>query len=113
MQLKRKNVYLSGKVSGLPLRVAKRKFDEAQKYFNNKGIICCNPCRQFLLSTWEDNLIRDLMLIKQCDTVCFIDGWETSTGANIEKQFAEKIGKEIIYFENGELITEFNNYISK
>ena len=113
MEKKRKNVYLSGMISGLPIHVAKRKFDNAQKYFNDKGLICCNPCRQFSLSSWEDNLIRDLMLIKQCDTFCLIEGWEKSVGANIEKQFAETIGKEIVYFEDGELTTEFNNYITK
>lgn len=113
MKTKSKIVYLSGKMSGLPLRVFKRKFDEAQKYFNDKGVICCNPCRQFALASWEDNIIRDLMLIKQCDALCLIEGWEKSIGANIEKQFAEKLGKEIVYFEDGELTTEFNNYISK
>lgn len=113
MEKRIKNVYLSGRISGLPIRVARNMFDEAQKFFNEKGVFCCNPCRQFSLATWEDNLIRDLMLIKQCDTICLIKGWEKSVGANIEKQFAEKIGKEIVYFEDGELTTEFNNYITK
>lgn len=113
MEKKTKNVFLSGKISGLPIRVAKGKFDAAQKFFNEKGVICCNPCRQFAFASWEDNLIRDLMLIKQCDTLCLIEGWEKSIEAKIEKQYAEAIRKEIVYFEDGELTTEFNIYITK
>lgn len=55
--MEKRKIYLCGQISGMSMKSAKVKFDAAQKYFNEMGMICCNPCRQFSLESWEDNLI--------------------------------------------------------
>ena len=109
--MEKRKIYLCGQISGMSMKSAKVKFDAAQKYFTEMGMICCNPCRQFSLESWEDNLIRDLMIIKRCDAVCLLDGWDNSGESRIEKIFSERICKEILYFDGKEITTSFKNYV--
>lgn len=51
------------------------------------------------------------MIIKRCDAVCLLDGWDKSDESRIEKIFSERIGKEILYFDGKEITTSFKNYV--
>jgi hypothetical protein len=44
-----------------------------------------------------DWLEYDLRVIDRCTHVLMMPRWETSTGAIIEKEYAEKIGKPVVY----------------
>jgi hypothetical protein len=44
--------------------------------------------------TWLD---YDLRVIDRCTHVLMMPRWETSSGAVIEKEYAEQIGKPIVY----------------
>ena len=49
----------------------------------------------------EDNLRkwfpRDVEAIAKCDTIYLLEGWQSSTGATIEKQIAEMFGLTVMY----------------
>lgn len=47
--------------------------------------------------TWGDYLERDLEIIRRCDGLILMRGWEKSRGARREKGFAEMIGIPIFY----------------
>ena len=42
-----------------------------------------------------------LMLVNEADGLYMLDGWETSVGANIERNYAKSLGKLIFYQEEG------------
>lgn len=48
-------------------------------------------------NTWADYLIRDLMLLKDCDAIVMLPNWMQSKGAMTEHAFAEGMGIEIHY----------------
>ena len=43
---------------------------------------------------WLDG---DLELLRRCDTIFMVKGWETSRGANEELALAQQLGLEVIY----------------
>ena len=47
-------------------------------------------------SCWEDYIIRDLILLKECNVIAMLPNWSNSYGARIERLFAEKKNIEII-----------------
>jgi len=46
-------------------------------------------------------LSRDILAISQCEAIFMLIGWEESKGANMEKTFAEIIGIDIYYENDG------------
>ena len=97
-----KTIYLSGKLNGTQPHDLRKEFDGIQNDLNSKGYVCCNPRRQFRLKSWEDNTIRDLQLLRDCDAICLIGDWEDSMNANIELLFAKGMNKEVyIYGDKG------------
>lgn len=99
-----KNVYISGKINGLDLKEAYNNFKQAgekvKEYYKNLGedvnIVNMMDVPHIEMS-WADYLIRDLMFLKKCDSIAFMDNWEDSYGAKVEKAFAEGLGIEQIY----------------
>lgn len=45
-------------------------------------------------SVWLDG---DLEILKRCDYVVMVPGWETSSGSREEKRLAESLGMVVIY----------------
>lgn len=104
MTKKYKTIYLTGKTNGTKPYELRKEFDEVQTVLNNQGYICCNPRRQFTIKSWEDNMIRDLQLLVDCDALCLIGDWEKSTNSQIELLFAKRMQKEIYQYNDGELV---------
>ena len=44
-------------------------------------------------------LTGDLELLKRCDAICMVDGWEKSEGSRVENQKAIEWGKEFINYD--------------
>lgn len=97
-----KRVYLSGKISG------KSKwqydFDFLQAKWKVKRKFPCfkidfvNPVKlPAIQHCWEDYIIRDLMLLKECSTIAMLPDWKESAGARVEYEFAKGLDLEIIY----------------
>lgn len=97
-----KKVYLSGKIAGLPEEEYKQNFAQAAMdalaFFPDEQVTIVNPATlPAIHNTWADYLIRDLMLLKDCDALVMLPGWEDSKGAMTEHAFAHGIGIEIHY----------------
>lgn len=99
-------VYLSGKITGLPKEQYTLTFAKAEQFYKGCGYTVINPVklgetllRQKLDATYEDFMKVDLIALKNCTHIALLEGWEDSKGAQKEKQEAEKLGLEIMYFK--------------
>lgn len=91
-------IYISGQISGLPLNEVKAKFQDAEKRIVEHGYEAVNPLKNGIPSTesWEVHMAADIVLLLDCDAIYMLPGWESSKGATLEKNIAERIGKKII-----------------
>ena len=92
-------VYISGKISGLDFEEVKAKFTEAEDFLNEIGIEAVNPLKNGLSveDTWIKHLCRDIELLYECSHIYMMDGWQESTGACIEYDFAIRTGKTVLF----------------
>ena len=91
-----KSIYLSGKITGLSLIEASKKFSEAERILVDVAKVI-NPYEIGLpdehqwisegiseKERWERHMDRDLDLLRNCDCIYMLDNWKESTGAIIE-----------------------------
>lgn len=100
-------VYLSGKVTGLSHNEARDSFMcasyaaykcFADEEFKGNMIRIVNPLSiPGEMKSWADYMLRDLMILKECDYIVMIPGWKESLGATIERLFAQACGIEVRY----------------
>lgn len=96
-------IYLSGKIGGLEESVYKQNFENAIKeceemFSDVDGLEIINPSTlPAIQSSWGDYLIRDLMLLKECDAICMLADWHDSWGAQCELMFAKGCGMKVYY----------------
>ena len=88
-------MYISGKMKGLD--DFKTHFNKIEELYKDKYFIV-NPCRiEHTSDKWEDRILVDLNIIKECDAIYMLDNWKDSNGAQVEHYFAQGMGKKIIY----------------
>jgi hypothetical protein len=75
-------IYISGIRSALELD----RSIEKRRQKNASMVIC--TC---------ENALKRIKLLKECDTVLFVDGWESSEFASLEMSVAQMNDMDIIY----------------
>ena len=78
-------IYISGKITGLPLEETRRKFADAQALLEEIGFEVVNPMEKGLSpdATWEQHMVKDFELLLSCDAIYMMDNWIGSKGAPI------------------------------
>lgn len=97
-----RKIYLSGQINGLSRMDARYAFRHAasvvESMYSSEDVMIVNPMElPPVQSSWADYLIRDLMLLKECDEIVMLKNWEVSPGAKVEKTFAEGMGIKVTY----------------
>lgn len=97
-----KKVYLSGKIARLPEEEYKQNFAQAAMdalaFFPDEQVTIVNPATlPAIHNSWADYLLRDLMLLKDCDAIVMLPNWPQSKGAQTERWFALGAGIEVKY----------------
>ena len=94
-------IYISGQISGLPLDEAKAKFQTVETKLKAQGYETVNPLKNGIPDNeaWEVHMAADIVLLLDCDAIYMLPGWESSKGATLEKNIAERTGKKIIHYE--------------
>ena len=95
-------IYISGKISGLPLDDVKVRFADAKAFLDEIGFEAVNPLEKGLPdeATWEQHMVKDIELLLSCDSIYMMDNWTQSTGAGIEYDIAFRLGKDIWFESN-------------
>ena len=98
-------IYISGKITGLDLREALIKFQDAESHLIMKydNVEVVNPMREVPYEkgkTWDQYMIEDISLLFKCDTIYMLDNWEDSKGARIECSIAREMSKNILFQSN-------------
>lgn len=92
-----KKVYISGKISDLPIELAKQKFAAAAQLVEQLGHEAVSPFSNGLHddAPWESHMVKDIEMLLGCDAIYMLPCWEDSKGARIEKHIAEVTNKAI------------------
>lgn len=91
-----KRVYISGTITGTCDYMY--RFYQAEAYLKSKGYEVINPA---FINSWlpddsthEEYMIVSMALLKICDTIYMLDGWQESKGAMMEAEYAIFSGYE-------------------
>lgn len=96
--MKKKKVFISGKVSGLLYSQAKHNFDVVEKFYKDLGYTVWNPTNHCKVTwSWLRCMVVCLWNLAKCDIVDFLHGWEDSRGSRIEYKFAKLLRKELVF----------------
>lgn len=95
-------VYISGKISGLDFEEVKKRFLEAEEFLESLGIEAVNPLKNGLSidDAWIKHLCKDIEMLHGCDSIYMMEGWQESTGACIEYDFAVRTDKTVLFASN-------------
>lgn len=90
--------YISGRISGINLNLARSRFDEAEQLLLSVGFDdVYNPMKHQDCETWHQYMRRDIIELMNCDVIFMLNGWELSKGARIEQSIATQIEMPILY----------------
>lgn len=90
-------VYIAGKITGNPSY--KQQFAEAEKKLRAQGHTTMNPAVLPEGFGHQEYMKICFSMIDVCDAVFFLDNWRDSIGATMERDYAESIGKVLMFQE--------------
>ena len=93
-------IYISGKITGLDITEAQEKFNRYESSLISEGFEVINPMKISPFrqdKTWNDYMRDCVRALCDCEMIGMMPCWQTSKGAQIEKEIAEKIGIMVCY----------------
>lgn len=92
-------VYISGKITGLPINEVKIAFASAAEHLKSRGHDPINPLDNGLSDDmpWEKHMLEDIKMLFGCQAIYLLSTWYDSRGARIEKMIAETLGLKIMF----------------
>lgn len=93
-------VYISGQITGLPIEVARDRFEKAEEHIRFKGHPPVNPMKVSPFvegKTWEAYMLDDIAALFDCESIYMLNGWCNSRGARIELAIAQETGKRVVF----------------
>lgn len=101
--MKKKKIYIAGKVTGEPLHLCTMKFGAAQIAIEKLGHIAVNPLEVVNdpKCPWNIAMRRCIKALMDCDMIFLLEDSKDSPGAKLEYELAQKLNMEIIYESSG------------
>ena len=100
----KENVFISGPISGYDREERRKAFAAAEKgvYEHWLDAVVVNPMtlEEPLDPTWEGYLRRDSQILRLCEGMYVLNGWQESKGSFFELEYAIKMGMPRIVLEN-------------
>ena len=92
-------IYISGSITGTDDFM--ERFSIAQKKLERDGHDVVNPAlvnsNLPKSTTYSEYMDMSICMLKMCDAIYLLEGWESSRGANLEIIFAMLNDKKILY----------------
>lgn len=81
-----RKIYISGKITGLPITEVIAKFRDAEALVRSHGFDPVSPLRNGLPfdAEWADHIGQDIALLLRCDAIYLLPDYDESEGARIE-----------------------------
>lgn len=94
--------YRANNLQGVLANIRKARKVSLKLWLEGWAAICCHSNTALFDGAAPDNiwLEGDLEILRRCDAIYMIDGWENSEGAISEFKLAQELGLEIIYEYN-------------
>jgi len=92
MELK---IYVAGKITGNDNFV--EEFKQAETELKKAGHVVINPSLLPVGFEHDEYMKVCLPMVGICDAIYLLNGWEHSKGANMEKDYAESLGKLVLH----------------
>jgi hypothetical protein len=95
-----KKAYLSGKISGLPYKNVRKKFNKSELILNKLGFKVVNPVKLKFPkpeSQWIDYMEVCIDALWDCQYIILMPCWKNSPGAMIEHAIAKNLGLHVLY----------------
>lgn len=86
-------VYISGAITNNPHY--HYQFGEAEAKLIKEGHAVLNPCKNEGF-TYREYINMGLCELMHCDAIYMLEGWENSTGAKLEYEYAVAVGLEVL-----------------
>lgn len=98
----RMKIYISGKITGLNIEVARANFKRAERMLQAKGYETVNPFDNGVSqdASWEHHMCVDLHNLRKCEYIYQMSNWVDSRGAKCEYKEAIKAGIKILRYED-------------
>ena len=94
-------IYISGRITGLPLPEARQRFEDAAVFLAEIGFDPVNPLNNGLddKATWKEHMVADIRMLLDCDAIYMMDNWLESRGASVEYDIANRLNMDV-WFES-------------
>ena len=90
-------IYISGKITGTTDYI--QRFERAEKALSNYIVI--NPAKVNaqlpIETTWKEYMQMSMTMLRMCDSIYMLKGWEDSKGARLEYNYAVENNYKIIF----------------
>lgn len=90
-------IYISGKITGTTDYI--QRFERAEKALSKYIVI--NPAKVNAQlpkeTTWEEYMKMSMCMLKMCNAIYMLKGWEDSKGAELEHEFAKSKNYKIFF----------------
>ncbi len=102
-------IYISGRITGRPLKEVRQEFRAAEIKIRRFGLSPVNPMQNGLPpeADWAEHMGRDIAMMLRCDAIYMLPQWQQSTGATIEYLIARQLRKRIFLAETFEANARF------
>lgn len=93
-------VYISGKITGLPMESVTEKFKWHSCFLEAKGYKPVNPIEVSPFKeekTWHDYMADDIAELLKCDAIYMLKDWGQSKGARLEYLIARDLGLVVLF----------------
>lgn len=99
-----KKIYISGKITGLPINEVVAKFRAAEAKIRRFGFEPVSPLRNGLPleAEWADQMGEDVKLLLKSDAIYMMADWQQSEGATLEYLIARQQRMRIFMAETFE-----------
>ena len=108
---RKRRMYLSGPITGINYNEVERAFNTAERNVRDLGDFDpVSPLKNGLPkdTDWASHMLIDLAILRNCDGIILLDGWEDSPGCRIEAEFALRL--DLLMFDG---IKSFLDYAKR